>query len=73
VPGIFCVSVSSESNHYAEPSGSLTRRSSLSSPLDSDIPANAVVSPGIEECGEASQACAFGLKGESTCATHRDV
>jgi hypothetical protein len=70
---IFCMRVSSESNHNTEPAGSLTRRSSLSCPLDGYIGANVAVAPGIGECGEASQACAFGPESESTRPTQRDV
>jgi hypothetical protein len=56
---IFGMRVSSESNHDTEPAGSLTCRSSLSCPLDSNIGANVMVTAGIGECGEASQAGAF--------------
>jgi len=65
--------VSSEPNHNTEPACSLTRRSSLSCPLDGYIGTNVMMAAGIGECGEASQACAFGLESESTRPTHRDV
>jgi hypothetical protein len=65
--------VSSESNHDTEPACSLTRRSSLSRPLDGYIRTYMMVASGIGECGEALQACAFGLESESTRPTHRDV
>jgi len=73
VATVFGLGVSSESNHDTEPACSLTRRSSLSRPLDGYIGTDVMVVPGIAECGEALQACAFGLESESTRPTHCNV
>jgi hypothetical protein len=73
VTTIFCMRVSSESNHKTESAGPLVRRSSLPGPLDGDIGANVMVTLGIGVCGEAPQVGAFRLEGEPARPANRDV